>query len=373
MSRWTRVSQGETTIDFVGLRRRWFVISAVLLVTSLGSLAIRQLNLGLEFVGGVAVQVENPQGADIADVRQVLAPLGLGGARIQLLDEGASVLVQTEPLDEATEDQMIEAIVSITGVDRQQASIEAVGPTFGALVARQAVIALLVFLGFAVLFIAWRLQWKMAIAGIAALIHDLVITVGVYSVTGFEVTPATVVAILTILGYSLYDTVVVFDKVEENEDSFHDEFTYTDIVNRSMNQVLVRSLATSFTSLIPVGSLLFVGGILLGAASLQDFALALFVGIAAGTYSSIFVAAPLLATWREREPLWMERRAAIESGTGRKRRTGAAAPAPAGRQSAAEPAEPAESIESPPARPAARQATPRPPKGAQPRPPKKRR
>lgn len=368
MSRWSRVSRGETSIDFVGLRRRWFVISLTLILLSLGSLAVRQLNLGVEFVGGVAVQAENPRGAEISDLRTALAPIGLSDARIQLLDDGAAVLVQTAPLEGEVEDAMIEAIVSATGVDRQDASIEAVGPTFGALVARQAVIALVVFLGFAVLFIAWRLQWKMAVAGIVALLHDLAITVGVYSVTGFEVTPATVVAVLTILGYSLYDTVVVFDKVGENEDTFHDEDTYTGIVNRSMNQVLVRSLATSFTSLIPVGSLLFVGGILLGAASLQDFALALFVGIAAGTYSSIFVAAPLLATWREREPAWMERRAAIESGSGRRKRAASAAGA-----TTPEPPTSGETEKDESGSAAARQASPRPPKGAQPRPPKKRR
>jgi preprotein translocase subunit SecF len=307
----------------------------------------------LEFVGGVAVQADNPGGAEVADIRSALSTLDLGDARIQLLNDGEGILVQIEPVDAATEEAMIDVIVDLSGSERAEISIEAVGPTFGALVARQAMIALTVFLGFAVLFIAWRLHFKMAVAGIVALLHDLVITVGVYSVTGFEVTPATVVAILTILGYSLYDTVVVFDKVEENEEAFHEEMNYTDIVNRSMNQVVVRSLITSFTSLIPVGSLLFVGGLLLGAASLQDFALALFVGIAAGTYSSIFVAAPLLAVWREREPIWQERRRELESGR----------PRPKKKQKSKTTAEeePEKVIEEgPPA--AVEDATPRPPK-----------
>jgi len=163
-----------------------------------------------------------------------------------------------------------------------------------------------VFLGVVALFISWRLEFKMALAGLSALLHDLVITLGVYAITGFPVTPATVVAILVVLGYSLYDTVVVFDKVEELVE-IEEEKTYSEIVNQAMNAVLARSLATSLTSLLPVGSILFVGSFILGAQTLRDFALALFVGIAAGTYSSIFVAAPLLATWKEREEEWEDR------------------------------------------------------------------
>ena len=227
-------------------------------------------------------------------------------------------------------------------------------------------IALVVFLGFAALFITWRLQWKMAGAGLAALAHDLLLTVGVYAVTGFEVTPATVVALLTILGYSLYDTVVVFDRVEELEETLEVDLTYTDLINRSMNQVVVRSLATSFTSLLPIGSLLFVGALLLGANSLQDFALALFVGIGAGTYSSIFFAAPLLAIWKEREPEWIDMRERLDRRAAEKAAREAGVPiapakAPKKEAGAADPAEPKKPTG----------ATPRPPKGsgAKPRPP----
>ncbi len=156
------------------------------------------------------------------------------------------------------------------------------------------------------LFISWRLEFKMALAGLAALFHDLLITIGVYALTGFAVTPATVVAILVILGYSLYDTVVVFDQVEELVE-IEERKTYSEIVNQAMNSVLARSLATSLTSLLPVGSILFVGSFILGAPTLLDFALALFVGIAAGTYSSIFFAAPILATLKENEEEWQER------------------------------------------------------------------
>ncbi|MGA7227513.1 MAG: protein translocase subunit SecF, partial [Acidimicrobiia bacterium] len=212
----------------------------------------------------------------------------------------------TNELDPSVENQAVDALSSVTGTDRTEISIEAVGPSFGALVASRALLALAVFIGAVIIFISWRLEFKMAIAGIAALFHDLLLTVGLYSITGFLVTPATVVAVLTILGYSLYDTVVVFDKVEELVES-EDGMTYSQIVNLSMNEVLARSLYTSLTSLLPVGSILFVGSFILGAPTLREFALALFVGIAAGTYSSIFVASPLLAAWKEKEDKWQDR------------------------------------------------------------------
>ena len=308
MSTWSRLKRGETEIDFVGLRKRWLIISAVLLTISLASLGLRQLNLGIEFVGGLGMQAPNPAGAEVGEIRDALAGAGVDDATIQLIDDGAAVRVTTPDLDIEVENAAVDAVAEVTGADRSEISIESVGPSFGALVLRRALTALAVFLGVVVLFITWRLEFKMAMAGIVALTHDLLITVGVYSLTGFVVTPATVVAVLTILGYSLYDTVVVFDKVEELVE-IEDEKTYSEIVNLAMNQVLARSLATSLTSLLPVGSILFVGSFVLGAPSLREFALALFVGIAAGTYSSIFVAAPLLATWKEREEFWQERAA----------------------------------------------------------------
>lgn len=306
MSLWGRLSRGETEIDFVGNRKRWFTISAVLLVIALGSLGVRQLNLGIEFVGGLGMQAPNPAGADVSEIRDALEAVGVEDATIQLLDDGDAVRVATPVLDQASENEAAAAFASVTGSDRADISIEAVGPSFGALVARRALIALVVFLGAVVLFISWRLEFKMAAAGLVALFHDLLITLGVYALTGFPVTPATVVAILVILGYSLYDTVVVFDKVEELVE-IEEKKSYSEIVNEAMNSVLARSLVTSLTSLLPVGSILFVGSFILGASTLRDFALALFVGIAAGTYSSIFIAAPLLAIWKEREPDWQQR------------------------------------------------------------------
>jgi preprotein translocase subunit SecF len=311
MSAWGRLMRGETTIDFVGHRRRWFTISALLLVVSLLALALLRLNLGLEFVGGLALQGPNPAGAGVGEVRDALAEIGVLDSTVQLLEDGEGVRVTTPELAPDTQDRAIGALASATAAPQEEISIESVGPTFGALVARRALIALGVFLGAVIIFISWRLELKMALAGLAALVHDLIITIGVYALTGFPVTPATVVAVLVVLGYSLYDTVVVFDKVEELV-GLEEEKTYTEIVNRSMNTVLARSLATALTSLLPVGSILFVGAFLLGAPTLRDFALALFVGIAAGTYSSIIVAAPLLATWKEKEPAWVERAEWVE-------------------------------------------------------------
>ncbi len=319
MSAWSRLNRGETTIDFVGKRKRWFTISAVLLLLSVASFAVRGLNLGLEFEGGLGIQSPNPAGADVGEIRDALEGVGVEDATIQMLDDGEAVRITTEELDSEILSAAVDVVADVTGADRTEISIEAVGPTFGALVARRALIALAVFLGVVAVFISWRLELKMALAGLTALLHDLLITLGVYALTGFPITPATVVAVLVVLGYSLYDTVVVFDKVEELVE-LEEQKTYSEIVNQAMNAVLARSLATSLTSLLPVGSILFVGSFILGASTLRDFALALFVGIAAGTYSSIFVAAPLLAIWKEREAEWQDRAEWVSRGTKSARR-----------------------------------------------------
>jgi preprotein translocase subunit SecF len=298
---------GNTKFDFVGKRQLWFRISAVLIVVSLGFLVWRGLNLGIEFRGGTTITTENPNGATVPELRDLTDAAGVEGAVIQLVDGGESVRVQTPSLAPDVESQLIDAVAAITGTTREEISTDSIGPSFGALILRQSMVALIVFIVAVALFMTWRLEWKMAGAGLAALFHDLIITVGIYSITWFEVTPATVIALLTILGYSLYDTVVVFDKVTELAIDQGGRSTYSDIVNRAMNTVLGRSLNTSLTSLLPVGSVLFVGSYLFGATALRDFALALFVGLAASTYSSIFVAAPLLAIWKEGDKQWTAR------------------------------------------------------------------
>ncbi len=286
----------------------WLRISAIAVMVSLLALVVRDLNLGIEFRGGLSINATNPLGATVEDLRETTRQLGIAEAVIQLVDDGASVRLQTPALEDDVQADLLDEVASATGATRADISVDAVGPTFGAIILRQSVIALVVFLGAVMLFMTLRLEWKMAVAGIVSLVHDLIVTIGVYAITGFEVTPATVVAALTILGYSLYDTVVVFDKIEEHVEDYADRMTYSAIANRATNQIMPRSVITALTSLLPVGSILFVGSFIFGASSLRDFALALFVGIAVGTYSSVCVATPFLAAWKEQEEDWISRR-----------------------------------------------------------------
>jgi len=305
MSLLRRLYHGETHFDFVGRRRWWFGLSAALIVISALALGLRGLNLSVDFVGGSLIETGNPAGASVTDVRGVLDAIGLEGAKVQLIGDGSGIRVQTAELTPEVEDRMVAAVAEVVGIDDLDlVSRQTVGPTFGRSVTDAAVRALVVFLVVVSLFIWWRLEWKMALAAMVELFHDLVLTAGIYALIGFEVTPATVIAVLTILGYSLYDTVVVFDKIKENIAERGDRHTISAICNMSINQVLMRSINTSLTTLLPVGSLLFVGSYLLGAATLREFALGLFVGIAAGTYSSIFLGAELVAIWKEREEHW---------------------------------------------------------------------
>ena len=303
---------GSTQFDFYGSRRRWFMASAIIIVVSIGALAIRHLNLGVDFKGGTLVEVENPAGASVGGIRAAIEGLGIVGAKVQETGGGEGLRVQTSQLAPTDEDRLVDIVAGLAGVDPGEASRQSVGPTFGSAVAASALRALIIFLIVVGLFIAWRMEWKMAATALLALGHDLLFTAGVYALIGFEVSPATVIAILTILGYSLYDTVVVFDKVEENVKERGDRHTYAGIINMSMNQVFMRSVNTSLTSLLPIGSLLFVGSFLLGATTLREFALALFIGVATGTYSSIFLAAPVLGVWKEGEEHWIRVRRRLE-------------------------------------------------------------
>ncbi|MDJ0496878.1 MAG: protein translocase subunit SecF [Acidimicrobiia bacterium] len=345
MSLWRSLYRGETEFDFMRYRRRYFVISATVIAISLLSLLIRGLDGSVDFTGGTIVEAPNAAGVDVGEYRSELSAIGQEGARVQIRtdrDGSEVVVVQTEALSVGDRNALVVTVATVAGVDENDTTIDAVGPTFGSEITRRAIEALVIFLVVVTLFITWRFEWKMALGALAALFHDLIITAGIYSLVGFEVTPATVIAILTILGYSLYDTVVVFDKVTENVHELGSRHTFTEIANLSLNQVLMRSLNTSATSLLPIGSLVLVGSYLLGAATLREFALALFIGIAAGTYSSIFVAAPLLTEWKEREPEWqrMQRRVARRSGATVLTTEMAAATATEGRSSGAEPRAP---------------------------------
>ena len=307
MSLGHRLYHGETHFDFVGKRRWWFAASAVLVLVSAILLipAVRGLNLSVDFVGGSLVECDNPAGASVGQVRSALGGIGLAGAKVQATGGGAGLRVQTEELTAAEQDELLATVAAVAGLDDvNQVSYQTVGPTFGRQVTESAVRALIVFFVVVSLFLWWRLEWRMALAAVIEVLHDLIITAGIYAAGGFEVTPATIIAVLTILGYSLYDTVVVFDKIHENITERGDRHTISAIVNMSVNQVLMRSINTSLTTLLPVGSLLFVGSLLLGAATLREFALGLFIGVAAGTYSSMFLGSPLVAIWKEREEHW---------------------------------------------------------------------
>ncbi|MBK9178414.1 MAG: protein translocase subunit SecF [Acidimicrobiales bacterium] len=300
-----RLYHGETNIDFVGRRRVGFAISGALILISLLSLFTRGLNLGMDFEGGVAWEL--PVGeATVDGARVVMDDAGIPGASIQTLrgSEGERIRVRVGPQAIEVQRSVSQALADEAGVDVDQVSLNSVGPSWGQEVTDKAVRALVFFLLAIALYISLRFEWRMAVAALVAVVHDVLISVGIYSVFGFEVTPATVIAFLTILGFSLYDTIVVFDKVHENSRRIGStgRATYSDVVNLSMNQVLMRSINTSLAAVLPVLSLLVVGSWMLGAVALEDFAIALLVGLVTGSYSSIFIATPILALLKEREP-----------------------------------------------------------------------
>src|SRR5438270_3067007 len=297
-----RLYHGETSFDFMGHKRWWFGLSAVIIAAGVISLIVSGLNLGIDFKGGVTWQAK-AKGVSVSTMRDVVRQFGIGDATIQTTGNGF-IKVSSKHLSQDKQNQVTDAIAKAAHVTPQQVSINDVGPSWGKAVTNKARTALIVFFILITVYISFRFEWKMAAAAIIAVIHDILITVGVYSISRFEVTPATVVAFLTILGYSLYDTIVVFDRIEENTRglSASGRMTYSDTVNLSMNQVLMRSLNTSFVAILPVASVLFIGVYFLGATALEDFALALLVGLITGAYSSIFIASPVLVMLKEREP-----------------------------------------------------------------------
>ena len=322
---WQRLYHGETAFDFVGRRRLWATISLVVIALGLVSLGIRNLNFGIDFSGGTSWEVVTDE-LSVEEARDALRPVGLDDAKIQLI--GGDVLrVQGDEASEETREEVADVLAEAADVDVNDVSVNEVGPSWGEDISRKALRALIFFLVAITLYITLRFELKMAIATLGALFHDLFVTVGVYSISGFEVTPATVIAVLTILGYSIYDGIVVFDKIDENTRGLASSgrMTYGDMVNLSLNQVLMRTLNTSITALLPILSLLIVGGRILGAVTLEDFALALLIGLAASAYSSIFIASPLLALLKEREP----RFAAIKERLAAGRPTGPITPAAA--------------------------------------------
>lgn len=301
---------GSFSIDFVGRRLLWYTISAVIIGVAIFGLVYKGLNLGIEFEGGVEYRVSMPSGqadeAAVEDIRDAVAGSGIDAASSPIVNTSGdkNIRVQTEPLSNDQSTRLAGLIQDAAGVTADDISTDDIGATWGQQVADRALTGLLVFLVLVVLFIwAYFREWKMSVGALVALFHDVVITVGVYALSGFEVTPATVTGLLTILGFSLYDTVVVFDKVRENtKDAARRRQTYREAANLAVNQTLVRSINTSIVALLPVGALLYVGVFSLGSGALKDLALALFVGMAVGLYSSVFIATPLVVQLKEMEP-----------------------------------------------------------------------
>jgi preprotein translocase subunit SecF len=300
-----RLYRGDVSVDFVGRRKTWYLVSLAIVLVALAGLLLRGLNFGIEFKGGEEfnAQIANPA-ANVQKVTKAVVGTQIEAAlNPTVIASGTKAIrvdTKTLSLDQAA---VIERAIRATGATEVNSTT--IGPTWGASIANRALTGLVVFLVLVVLFIwAYFREWRMSVAAIVALFHDLIITIGVYALTGFEVTPATVTGLLTILGYSLYDTVVVFDKVRENTRGITTSTrrTYAESANLAVNQTLVRSINTSLAALLPVGAILYVGTFQLGSGPLKDLALALFVGMASGAYSSIFIATPLLAQLKMREP-----------------------------------------------------------------------
>ncbi len=301
-----RLYHGETSFDFVGKRKIGFAISLILIVLTLGSLFSRGLNLGIDFEGGVAWQVPSSATMDVDAARSVLSDNGVPteNAKVQTLTNGTTTSIRIQVGDQTSEvrAKIQTDLATKAKVDVNEVSVSSVSSSWGRSITEKAVRALIAFMVLVGIYIAWRFEWRMALAAILAMLHDVLISVGVYSIIGFEVTPATVVAFLTILGFSLYDTIVVFDKVKDNIDKFGVSRTsMADITNVSMNQVLMRSLNTSLAAVLPVLSLLILGSGVFGAIALREFAIALLVGLITGSYSSIYIASPLLSIFKQRE------------------------------------------------------------------------
>jgi preprotein translocase subunit SecF len=297
-----RLYTGQMSIDFIGRRRTWYIVSAVILLVSVGALFTRGLNLGIEFRGGADFAV--PSATCSVEQARVVAEEGSGAQSIVTETGNGTIRVQTEALTPAESSVLAGDLASACGVAKDDIKVQVVGPTWGAEISKKALQGLVVFLLLVTIFLSIYFEWRMAVAALVALAHDLVITIGIYALTGLEVTPATVIGVLTILGFSLYDTVVVFDKVRENTRGITGQsmLTYSDAANLAVNQTLVRSINTSVVALLPVASIIVIGAGLLGAGTLLDLAVALGVGMAAGAYSSIFIATPFLAQLKNAQP-----------------------------------------------------------------------
>ncbi len=321
LSLWQTLTTGATNYEFIRRWRTWALISLTIIGLGLGALVGRGLKLGIDFKGGTAWEVSSKT-LSVAKARDAVGPIVGRNVTIQEVTANGvkRIRVKADKSTDVDRSRVSTALAKAAGdkTTANDVNVNFVGPSWGKDVTNKARQALVVFFAIIALWVSLRFQWKMAVAALAAVVHDIIVTVGIYALVGFEVSPATVIAFLTILGFSLYDTIVVFDKVAENEKVVGPtgRMIYTDIVNLSMNQVLMRSLNTSFVAILPVLSLLIIGAGFMGATALGDFGLALFIGLLTGAYSSIFVASPVLSWLKEREERWtgLRRRLGGQSG-----------------------------------------------------------
>ena len=331
-----RLYRGEVSFDFVGRQKLWYSISGLILVVSLVGLFVGGLNFSVDFKGGSVIQFPASSATSLMQVQHAVGDTGDGeGAIVQHVGSGNSATwqVQTGKLNYAQGQQVQSTLSRELGVPQSEISVNFVGASWGGQISQKALQALIAFLIVIVIYLSIAFEWRMAVAALIALAHDIVITIGIYALAGFQVAPASVIGLLTILGYSLYDTVVVFDKVRENTAGLlgSARSTYSQAANLALNQTLVRSINTSIIALLPVAAILFIGGGLLGAGELNDLALVLFVGMLSGTYSSIFIATPVLADLKERDPQYKalaKRVAQRTSGSRAAKRAGAKASRP---------------------------------------------
>jgi preprotein translocase subunit SecF len=320
LSAFRRLYLGRTHFDFVRRRRVWFTISGIILLAGVISLGVRGLNLSIDFVGGTSwtVPAKTLHGTSttaVNDARNAVTPYGLGGATITELGLGSNATIQvsaklaTSGSAAATnklQDEVATALGKLTHTGAESVSITSIGPSWGTEITKKAIEALIVFFILVAIYISIFFEWRMALAAIIAVAHDVLVVIGIYSLSGLEVSPDTVVAVLTILGYSLYDTIVVFDRVRDNVRQLgpSNKLTISDLVNLSMNQTLARSINTSLVAILPILAVLILGAEILGATTLEYFGFALLIGLTSGAYSSIFIASPLVSMMKEREPRW---------------------------------------------------------------------
>ncbi|MEU3599261.1 protein translocase subunit SecF [Streptomyces sp. NPDC006798] len=297
-----RLYRGEIGYDFVRHRKFWYGVSILITIAAIAGLAIRGLNMGIEFKGGAVFTTPSTK-VSVSDAREYAEEASGHPAIVQKLGND-TLRIQVAQLNTDQAAQVKSDLARDLKIDADKIGAELVGPSWGKQIANKAWTGLAIFMVLVVIYLAIAFEWRMAVAALIALIHDLTITVGVYALVGFEVTPGTVIGLLTILGYSLYDTVVVFDGLKEGAKGItkQNRYTYSELANRSLNGTLVRSINTTVVALLPVAGLLFIGGGVLGAGMLNDISLSLFVGLAAGAYSSIFIATPLVADLKERDP-----------------------------------------------------------------------